>query len=200
MHSLPQQKSTGLRQRGITLVEMMITMVVFAILLAIAMPSFESAIASGRVAGSTNDLMSALAQARSEAIRRGQRVTVCISADGAQCLANGTWQQGWITFIDTTRAGNSANVDAGEIILRANPAQPPSIPIQGNANLAQYVSFGANGQALLMNGNSQSGVIRVCSTSSALTDNDRTRDISLSMAGLVTRQTTAGVDETCPAP
>lgn len=187
-------------QTGVTLVELMITLVVLAIILAIAIPSFENTIASSRLAGVTNDLNGSLALARSEAIRRGQRVTVCNSNDGQQCAAAGNWGSGWIVFVDTTRAGNTANVENNEIIIRTASAVPAGIVVNGNANVAQYVSFSSDGQARLMNGAGQSGTLRVCSTSTSLDDNRRARNLPLSMAGLVTMQTVDGVPNGCPTP
>jgi type IV fimbrial biogenesis protein FimT len=188
-------------QRGFTLTELMITLVIFAILLGIAIPSFESTIASNRLSTATNDLLGSLAHARSEAIRRGQRVTVCISADGATCAANGGWSQGWISFLDTTRGGAIASVDnANETILGSGAALPANILIQGNANAAQFVSFGSNGQSLSMAGATQVGTIRVCSTSSGLTDDRRARNLVINGAGRVISQTINGIPSTCPAP
>ncbi len=187
-------------QAGVTLVELMITLVVLAIILAIAVPSFENTIASSRLAGVTNDLNGSLALARSEAIRRGQRITVCNSTDGQQCAAAGNWGNGWIVFVDTTRAGNTANVDANETILRVASAVPAGIVVNGNANVTQFISFSPDGQARLMNGTAQSGILRVCSTSSSLSDDRRARNLSLSVAGLVAMQPISGVSNGCPAP
>ena len=190
-----------LNQTGVTLVELMITLVVLAIILAIAIPSFENTIASSRLAGVTNDLNGSLALARSEAIRRGQRVTVCNSNNGLQCAAAGNWGNGWIVFVDTTRAGNGASVDnANETIIRTASAAPAGIVVNGNANVTQYVSFSPDGQARLMNGVAQSGILRVCSTSTSLGNDQRARNLSLSVAGLVAMETVNGVANGCPAP
>lgn len=188
-------------QQGFTLTELVITLAILAILLGIAVPSFESTIASNRLTTATNDLLGSLAHARSEAIRRGQRVTVCISADGATCAANGGWGQGWISFLDTNRAGASASVDnANETILGSGAAQPANVTIQGNANAAQFVSFSPTGQSLSMAGGLQVGTIRVCSTSTALIDDRRARNLVINAAGRVVSQTINGISDTCPAP
>jgi len=63
--------------RGFSLVELMVTIAVLAILLAIGIPSFASLIASNRLTSATNELVAALQTARTEAIRRNVRVTVC---------------------------------------------------------------------------------------------------------------------------
>lgn len=194
-----------LKQRGFTLVELMITLVIMAILLGIAVPSFESAIATNRVATATNDLLSSLAHARSEAIRRGQRVTVCTSADGLTCAAAGGWNQGWISFLDTeNRVGATAVVDnANETLLSTGNPLPAGIVIQGDANLVQYVSYSADGLSRSMamaNAPIRAGTIRVCSTSTALGDDRRARDLVINNSGRVASQAILGVNNACPAP
>ena len=187
-------------QAGLTLVELVVTLAVLAILLSIAIPNMRSAIATSQLATNTNDLMGVLAQARMEAIRRGVRVTVCRSTDGAACAASGDWSGGWIAFTDTVRAGNSASVDAGEIII-ASGRPSNGIVTVGNASLAQYVSYGPDGSSWLLNGTAtQGGTLRVCSTSSSLTDAGRTRDLVIIGSGRVIKQNTSGVSASCPAP
>ena len=68
--------TSQLRQAGLTMIELLLTLAVLAILLAVAIPSFEALIASTRVTNATNELLSALAQTRPEAIRRRQRVSM----------------------------------------------------------------------------------------------------------------------------
>ena len=64
------------RQRGFTLIELMVTLAIAAILVSIAVPSFSVMIAQNRMAGQLNEFTAALNLARSEAIRRGVTVTV----------------------------------------------------------------------------------------------------------------------------
>ncbi|PKO39027.1 MAG: hypothetical protein CVU33_06565 [Betaproteobacteria bacterium HGW-Betaproteobacteria-6] len=189
----------SIRQSGLTLVELMVTLAVLAILLSIAVPSFQSAIATSQLTSSTNDLIATLAQARMEALRQGKRVTVCISSNGTQCATSGTWQQGWITFTDTTRSGTTANVDNGEAILHSNGARQGDISVAGSGNTAQYISFGPEGRSWTMSGAAQTGTIRVCSTSSHLSDASRARDLTLVASGKITMEPT-GVSSSCPAP
>lgn len=89
------------KQSGFTLVELMITLAIAAILLTIGVPSFNTLMQNSRLTTSTNDLIGALNLARSEAVTRELRVTVCKSADQATCNTSVTgWQQGWIVFTD----------------------------------------------------------------------------------------------------
>ena len=102
-------------QRGFTLIELIITMVVAGVLLAVAIPSFTAMIKNNRLATSANAFVTAANIARSEAIKRGVRVTVCKSADGASCTTSDDWDQGWIVFADLD---NNATVDAGDTLTR----------------------------------------------------------------------------------
>jgi type IV fimbrial biogenesis protein FimT len=187
-------------QAGFTLIELLVTVAVFAILLAIGVPSFQNISASTRLSSQTNDMVSALSLARSEAIRRGTRVTMCKSSDGSTCVTSGDWEQGWITFVDTTRSSSDAEVDSGETILSVHQGEGGSVQIKGSASLADYVSFSADGQPKQMDSTVVSGTLRVCNTAASLGDDARARDIALSAVGRVSTTTPSSVSDTCPSP
>ncbi|EJL69487.1 prepilin-type N-terminal cleavage/methylation domain-containing protein [Variovorax sp. CF313] len=81
--------------RGFTLVEMMVVIVLTAILLALALPSFNSLIEKYRVEGMASALMASVSHARSEAVRRGQVVTI---RQRAECTG-ADWSCGWETVV-----------------------------------------------------------------------------------------------------
>jgi len=102
--------------RGMTMVELLMVIVVVAILMTIAVPSYRYVTNSNRVAAEVNGLLGDLQYARGEAIRNGLNVVVCISTDGASCTnPTGSWHTGWIVFVD---ANGNGSVDAGESVLR----------------------------------------------------------------------------------
>jgi len=192
---------------GMTLVELMIVLAIVAILATIAVPSFQKQIASSRLVSTTNNLVSTLTQARNEAIRQGKRVTVCRSSDGTACTtATGTgWEIGWITFVDITRSSSAtgdAGVDTGETPLTQTPSAPTAILVRGNARAINYVSYAADGSPKVINGTALAGdgVIRVCSTQSALTNSERARDIFMNTVGRVVSAKVSSVAISCTAP
>ena len=80
--------------RGFTLVELMVTIAVVAILATVAVPGFRDLIRNNRVTAQTNEIVSALNFGRTEAIKRGRSVTVRLEPAGA----------GWSATVSTADA------------------------------------------------------------------------------------------------
>ena len=88
----------NVKNKGFSLIEILVVLTLAAILFAFALPSFENLVRGNRVSSQFNMLMSSLNFARSEAIKRNTPVTICRSNDQATCA--GQWQNGWIIFVD----------------------------------------------------------------------------------------------------
>lgn len=183
---------------GFTLIEALVAMAVLAILAALAAPSFQSMIASSRLSSTSSELVTTFAQAKTNAIRLGQRVTVCMSANGTQCATSGDWTQGWIMFNDTTHSGTDAVVDSGEKIVLYAPSLPNGLSIK-SSNL-KYVSYAADGTAKTMNGGFLAGTLRVCNVSTSLSNDTRARDLILSSVGRLRVDQPSAVTASCPLP
>lgn len=113
---------------GFTLIELMVTLAVAAILLSTAAPSFVMLIANNRAASAANDVLASLHFARSEAVKRAADVSLCPSSDGAGCIDGTSWADGWILFVDTN--GNQSR-DAGEELLRVHDGFAAAVQITG---------------------------------------------------------------------
>ena len=99
---------------GITIIELMVSLAVVAILSSIAAPSFTSLIQDNRLVTQLNELQASLSFARSEAIKRNNTVSTCRSHDRKSCEGKGDWKNGWLVFVDSDV---DSIVDIGETIL-----------------------------------------------------------------------------------
>jgi type IV fimbrial biogenesis protein FimT len=133
-------------QDGFTLMELMVTLSIVAILVVIAIPGFTTTIKDNRITGLVNEFVVALNFTRSEAIKRGVRVSMCKGSDGTSCVADGAasnWSQGWIIFTDLDV---DAVYDAGtETIVKVQGSAPSQITIIGNTNVDDIISYKPNG-------------------------------------------------------
>ncbi|TNC97302.1 MAG: type IV fimbrial bioproteinis protein FimT [Gallionellaceae bacterium] len=104
-------------QRGVTLVELMIVIVIGSILATLAIPSFNEFISGTRQSSVVSQLFSDLNRARSESIKRNARVLVCPRGSDTACDTSGTtnWNSGWLVCTDA----NSDN--ACDVGTTANP-------------------------------------------------------------------------------
>ena len=138
---------------GFTLIELLITVAIAAILLGIATPSFVEMTKKNRLAGYSNDLISSVNYARSEAVRRGQPVSICKSNDSATC--SGTWSDGWIIFVNSDN-DSPAEVDAGEGVLKVYGGLADNYTLGADGTFATSITYGKDGSA------NDVGVIAVC--------------------------------------
>lgn len=152
------------RAAGFTLLELFITLAVLAFLVTVAAPSLQATLHDNRLMTQTNLFIGALNLARSEAIKRGCRVTLCKTSDQQQCTTAGGYQQGWLVFADTH---NFAAVDADETIIQTFAPVTGGLTITGNSSVQDYVSYAANGASRLINGGFQAGSITLCQDSAA---------------------------------
>lgn len=147
-------------QRGFSLVELMVVVAILGILAGLAAPSFASFIRSNRLTAAANDLLGAVALARSEALKRGQRVVLCTSSNASTCDNSASWGDGWIVFSDGDN--DAVRTAASEPLLRVGQSNVGVTASVAGATVANYISFTSRGAARTTAGAVQSGVITLC--------------------------------------
>lgn len=129
-----------IRQSGFTLIELLLTVTVLSVLVALAVPGFRSMFVNRSVQTTADAFVTDMRYARSEAIRRSARVSVCSSSDGASCATvTNAWKDGWLIFLDQDGDGV---FETGDEIVRVQDAWPSMLSIQGptpSSDLRRFV-------------------------------------------------------------
>ncbi len=144
---------SGRDEHGLTLVELLTTLVVMGILLIVAAPGFETAVRRTEVVEEANRLYADIQYARSEAIKRGIPVNLCRSGMAATCTEadcachtdtnDNEWQGGWLLYGSDNR-DTSYDPDTGPLLRQAYQAEE-TLTITSDSNLNQWLSIGPSG-------------------------------------------------------
>ncbi len=144
----------------------MVTLAVLAIALAIAIPSYQGLTRSARLTTVSNELVSSLALARSEAVRRGKTVKVCkadANASTPVCSATADWAQGWLVEVGGTvlrtvqinSTGITISSAVDEVVFNPNGSSSGAATItvsiadcvSGESNAKREISVSGTGRA-----------------------------------------------------
>jgi type IV fimbrial biogenesis protein FimT len=138
--------------KGFTLVELMVTLGVAAILAGLAAPNLRTYFLNSRLTGGANDLLHSFNLARAEAIKRqvdaaGAALNVVVCGTTGPRLANPSCAyntfRGWIVFVD---ANGNWQYDNGETILERHAVLDASVTVKTDAN-SNIVSYNPTGFA-----------------------------------------------------
>jgi type IV fimbrial biogenesis protein FimT len=130
-------------QRGFSMIELMTVVAIVAIMMGLAIPSFQEFVVNYRTSVQSNDLLADLAIARSEAVKFGRRTEVR--------SVGGGWTNGWVVGTDLNADGNLTGTE----IIKEHGAAPDGFTIEGGdtgGTAATEVAFGITGQVVAPGG------------------------------------------------
>jgi type IV fimbrial biogenesis protein FimT len=130
------------RMRGYSLYEALVTTAVAGTITA-GVIGLQPLLLDARLRSHVNLLFTDLVFARSEAVKRGQRVALCRSADGTACSDTARWQDGWVVFVDTNESNRR---EGGEDLLRVQTALPAGLTLRyGESGTITALAYTAAG-------------------------------------------------------
>jgi type IV fimbrial biogenesis protein FimT len=133
MHVHPRKTRSG-----VTLIELLVTLSVVAILLTLGVSGFRTLIANAKMTNAANSLIGHLQYARSEAVKRSAEVGLCPSTDGNTCVtqSDGSWEIGYIARLEGT----------GQVLRWVDPSEMTGFTISKSGTSPRIV-FKGNGSA-----------------------------------------------------
>jgi len=135
--------------QGVTLVELLITLSLTAILLALAGPPFRDMILNNRRAAQLNALTGSLNLARSAAVKGGSDARVCITNGSTppDCDRDGTqWEAGWLVIVDSNKDGNISSA-GGDQLLEVHEALAGRFTLRSNTTTQWRVDYDSRGSS-----------------------------------------------------
>lgn len=176
-------KTTYLKRRttGFTLIELMVTVSIAAILLLVAVPSLTAFRRNAELTSVANKVISSINAARGEAMKRGMSALVVPLNNGA------SWNAGWVAFVDKTASLAYASTNEGTISIQ-QPV-PNGISVIGNGTATgstPYIMFDASGFSRRKDGGFGALALQIQRTDIAASDQpEQTRYVIVGSTGRV---------------
>ena len=129
------------RSAGFTLIELVVTIAIAAVLAALAVPSFIQYQRNSELTSLTNSLLAAVNAAKGEAMKTGRNAFVIPKGSG--------WNSGWIVYVDMNR--DNSYTEGTDIAVQTQDALKGYFSITGNsiaAGASPYVKFDNSGYSV----------------------------------------------------
>ena len=202
---------------GFTLVELMVVIAIAALVMAFGAPALTPFIQNGRITTVTNELVSAMHVARSEAIRMRSVGCVCPSANStavtagtgnsaAVCTAADNWEQGWISFLESSNDGCAFDGSGADVLLKvwdgSTYGNELTVRVTNDSNSindVDQIRFNSRGVPVTSDGIMQQGVLNICDSRGVADVNGKSvaRGVQMTIAGSV-KSTDRSAIITCP--
>lgn len=137
-------------KRGFTLIEALVVLAIVAITSAIVIPGMSGFVYDSRVSSNVNEFIGAMTLARTEAVKRGRLVTICLSSNAdnplATCDGGGSdWAKGWLVYEENSTSTGVGSYDAGETVVQRRGALLKGIVAQSTPAISG-VTFNSLGE------------------------------------------------------
>jgi len=146
MHEMVHKRS----ESGFTLLELVVTLGIVAVLVGLAVPSLQSWISDSEISSSTNAFVSSVQTARSTAVAQNTNVGMCPTDKpqdiSVRCSTGVSWTEGWIVFVDTNGDGIRTNNE--EELLLHMEERSPGFEIIVDEVYRDLIYFSANGTSI----------------------------------------------------
>jgi type IV fimbrial biogenesis protein FimT len=130
---------------GFTLLELMMTVAILAIVVSVGVPSLMDTIRNNRLASGANELVTSMALARSEASKRGIQVSVC-PRNGNVCADTTDWSNGWLVFTDDV-APTGALDGPSDLLLQQSATMSGPVSITSDLKSVTFTPAGVRTRA-----------------------------------------------------
>lgn len=131
------QISRGFTFQGFTLIEMMVTVAIAAIIVGLGVPAMKGFLDTNRRAAAVNSFVTDIQRARSTSASRGNTIVMCTATDASGCSGDTRWEDGWMVFIDSN--GNDTFDSAVDTSLSfTEPASGVTMPSNSPTGLLRF--------------------------------------------------------------
>ena len=169
------------KQKAFTLIEVLVTLVILGIVLGLAIPSFTKQMTNNSSLTLGSDLVAAINFARQEAVKRGKRVSLCPSIDGASCLTSDDWAKGWLVFEDSAASDGATPIVQTSLRYWSDLHKKAAVTATASAAIS-YVRF--TGTGMLARANAADVSSRIINVSVAGCTGSSRSTITVGVSGM----------------